>query len=90
MISLSLPPYSPDSAPADFAPLSKKMKIQLKGRRSDTIVEIRRESQKVLDTLTDLQKTYRTNSRSGRNIGSSVLLCKRTIVCNRKINEEQN
>lgn len=44
------PPYSPDLAPCDFF-LFPKMKIQLKGRRFDTVEEIQQESQKVLDGL---------------------------------------
>jgi hypothetical protein len=43
------PPYSPDLAPCDFF-LFPKMKLNLKGRRFDTIEEIQAESQRVLDT----------------------------------------
>jgi hypothetical protein len=42
---------SPDLAPCDFF-LFPKMKIQLKGRRFETIEEIQAESQVVLDRLT--------------------------------------
>jgi transposase len=51
MLSLLHPPYSPDLAPADFF-LFPKMKIQLKGRRFHSIADIQRESQKVMDSLT--------------------------------------
>jgi len=49
IITLSHPPYSPDLAPCNFF-LFPKMKLQLKGRRFDT-VEIQRESQNVLGML---------------------------------------
>jgi len=45
------PPYSPDLAPCDFN-LFPKMKLQMKGRRFDTIEEIQEESQRVLGTIT--------------------------------------
>jgi hypothetical protein len=46
------PPYFPDLAPCDFF-LFPKMKLKLKGRRSDNIEEIQAESQRVIDTLTE-------------------------------------
>jgi hypothetical protein len=51
MLSLPHPPYSPDLAPADFF-LFSKMKMQLKGRRFHSAADIQRESQKVMDSLT--------------------------------------
>jgi hypothetical protein len=51
MLSLPHPPYSPDLAPADFF-LFLKMKMQLKGRRFHSVADIQRESQKVMDSLT--------------------------------------
>ncbi|PNF31118.1 hypothetical protein B7P43_G15696 [Cryptotermes secundus] len=45
------PPYSPDLAPCDFF-LFPKMKIKLKGQRSDTVEEIQVETQTVLNILT--------------------------------------
>ncbi|PNF38978.1 hypothetical protein B7P43_G06608 [Cryptotermes secundus] len=53
------PPYSPDLAPCDFF-LFPKMKIKLKGRRFDTVEEIRAETQTVLNTLTkkDFQDAF--------------------------------
>jgi hypothetical protein len=51
MLSLPHPPYSPDLAPADFF-LFPKMKMQLKGRRFHSVADIQRESQKVMDSLT--------------------------------------
>ena len=44
------PPYSPVLAPCDFF-LLPKLKLQMKGRRFDTIEEIQEESQWVLDTI---------------------------------------
>jgi hypothetical protein len=43
------PPYSPELAPCDFI-LFPKIKLNLKGRRFDTIEEIQTESQRVLKT----------------------------------------
>jgi hypothetical protein len=51
MLSLPHPPYSPDLAPADFF-LFPEMKMQLKGRRFHSVADIQRESQKVMDSLT--------------------------------------
>jgi len=50
IITLPLPPYSPDLAPCDFF-LFLKMKLQLKGHRLDRVEEIQQESQNVLGTL---------------------------------------
>jgi hypothetical protein len=44
------PPYSPDLAPCDFA-LFPELKMKLKGRRFETVSDIRRESQAVLDSI---------------------------------------
>jgi hypothetical protein len=49
MLSLPHPPFSPDLAPADFL-IFPKMKMQLKGRRFHTVVEIQRESQTTTHT----------------------------------------
>ena len=46
------PPYSPDLAPRDFF-LFPKVKFKLEGRSFDTVEEIQRESQILLDTLTE-------------------------------------
>jgi len=43
------PPYSPDLAPCDF--VFPKMKLQLEGRRFDTVEEIQRKSQNFLGML---------------------------------------
>jgi hypothetical protein len=44
------PPYSPDLAPCDFA-LFPKLKMNLKGRHFETVSDIQRESQAVLDSI---------------------------------------
>ena len=53
------PPYSPDLAPYDFF-LFPKMKMKLKGRRSDTIEVLQAELQRVLDTVIekDFQEAF--------------------------------
>jgi hypothetical protein len=43
-------PYSLDLAPCDFA-LFPKLKMKLKGRRFETVSDIRRELQAVLDSI---------------------------------------
>ena len=59
MVILSHPPYSLDLASCDFF-LFPKMKIQLKGRRFDTVEEIQCTPQQVLDPLgeQDFQKVF--------------------------------
>jgi hypothetical protein len=42
------PPYSPDLVPCDFALFPK---LKLKGRRFETVSDIQRESQAVLDSI---------------------------------------
>jgi hypothetical protein len=48
MVIVPHPPYSPDLAPCDFA---LKLKMKLKGRRFETVSDIRRESHAVLDSI---------------------------------------
>jgi hypothetical protein len=43
-------PYSPDLAPCDFA-LFPELKMKLKGRHFETVSDIQRESQVVLDRI---------------------------------------
>jgi hypothetical protein len=49
MVIFPHPPYSPDLAPCDFA-LFPKLKMKLKGRRFETVSDIPRESEEVLDS----------------------------------------
>jgi hypothetical protein len=44
------PPYSPDLAPCDFT-LFAKSKMKQKGRHFETVSDIQRESQAVLDSI---------------------------------------
>jgi hypothetical protein len=50
MVIVPHPPYSPDLAPCDFA-LFSKWKMKLKVRRFETVSDIQRESQAVLDSI---------------------------------------
>jgi hypothetical protein len=50
MIIVPHHPYSPDLVPRDFA-LFLKLKMKLKGRRFETVFDIQRESQVVLDSI---------------------------------------
>jgi hypothetical protein len=49
MVIVPHPPYSPDLAPCDFL-LFPKLKIKLKGQRFETVSDMQRESQAVLDS----------------------------------------
>jgi hypothetical protein len=50
MVIVPHPPYMPDLAHCDFA-LFPKLKTKLKGRRFETVSNIQRESQAVLDSI---------------------------------------
>jgi hypothetical protein len=50
MVIVAHPPYSPNLAPCDFA-LFSKLKMKLKGRRFETVSDIQRESQAILDSI---------------------------------------
>jgi hypothetical protein len=50
MVIVPHAPYSPDLAPCDFA-LFPKLKMKLKGRRFETVSDIRSESQAVLNSI---------------------------------------
>jgi histone-lysine N-methyltransferase SETMAR len=52
MVIVPHPPYSPDLAPFDFA-LFHKLNMKLKGRRFETVSDIQRELQAVLDSIQD-------------------------------------
>jgi transposase len=52
MVIVPHPPYSSDLAPCDFA-LFPKLKMKLKGRRFETVSDIQRKSQAVLDSIQD-------------------------------------
>jgi len=63
------PPYSPDLAPSDFF-LFPKLKMKLKGRRFQTLEEIKVESQAVLNTLREI--TSKNASKTGSAAGITV------------------
>jgi hypothetical protein len=50
MVIVPHPPYLPDLAPCDFA-LFPKLKTKMKGRRFETVSDIQRESEAVLDSI---------------------------------------
>jgi transposase len=50
MVIVPHPPYSPVLVPYDFA-LFPKLKIKLKGRCFETVSDIQKESQAVLDSI---------------------------------------
>jgi transposase len=50
MVIVPHPPYSPDLAPCEFA-LFPKLKMKLRGRLSEIMSDITRESQAVLDNI---------------------------------------
>jgi transposase len=52
MVIVPHPPYSPGLAPCDFA-LFPKLKTKLIGRRFETVSDIQREPQAVLDSIQD-------------------------------------
>jgi hypothetical protein len=78
MVVIPHPPHSRDLAPCDFFFLFLKMKRKLKGRRFDTIEEIRAESQTALDTLTE--KDFRKHSKNEGNGGTSVYMQEGTTM----------
>jgi hypothetical protein len=50
VVTIPHPPYSSDVAPCDFA-LFPKLKMKLKGQCFETVSNIQRESQVVLDSI---------------------------------------
>jgi hypothetical protein len=66
MINVPHPPYSPDSAPCDFA-LFLKLKMKLKGQRFETVSDTQRELEAVLESIKE-------------NDGITVYIPKETIL----------
>jgi hypothetical protein len=58
MVIVPHPPYLPDLAPCDFA-LFPKLKMKLKGRHFETVSDIQRDLQAVLDSINPLPSTGR-------------------------------
>jgi transposase len=71
------PPYSPDLVPCDFA-LFPKLKMKLKGRRFETVSDIQRESQAVLDSIRE--NNFHRVLKHGKNDGIAVYVPKETIL----------
>jgi hypothetical protein len=57
MVIVPHPPYTPDLAPCDFA-LFPKLKMKLKGRHFETVSDIQRESQAVLDSIKENESLF--------------------------------
>ena len=68
-IVVSQPPYSPDLAPADFF-LFPKLKSTLRGRRFQTVEEIKENS--LQDLLAIPQNTFQDAFQNWKNAGSGV------------------
>jgi hypothetical protein len=78
------PPYSPVLAPCDFF-LLPKMKLNLKGRRFDTIEDIRVESQGVLDTV--IEKDFQEEFQKWRTRWDFCLHTSRVMAADRLYGE---
>jgi histone-lysine N-methyltransferase SETMAR len=78
MVIVPHPPYSPDLAPYDFA-LFFKLKMKLKGQRFETVSDIQRESQAVLDSIkeNDLRGAFEAWKKKD---GIAVYVHKETIL----------
>jgi hypothetical protein len=77
MVIVPHPPYLLDLAPCDFT-LFPKLKMKLNGRHFETVFDIQRESQAVLDSI-------RANDFHGafeewKNYGTTVYIPKETIL----------
>jgi transposase len=77
MVIVPYPPYSPDLAPCDFA-LFPKLKMKLKGRRFETVSDIQRESQAVLDSIQD--NDFHSDFEAWKSDGIAVYVPKETIL----------
>jgi histone-lysine N-methyltransferase SETMAR len=70
-------PYSSDLAPCDFA-FFPKLKMKLMGRRFETVPDIQRESQAVLDSIQD--NDFHGAFEAWKNDGIAVYVPKETIL----------
>jgi hypothetical protein len=71
------PPYSPDLAPCHFA-LFPKLKMKLKDPRFETVSDIQRESQAVLDSVNE--NYFHGAFEAWKNDGIAVYVPKETIL----------
>jgi hypothetical protein len=77
MVIVSNPPYSPELSLCDFS-LPPKLKIKLKGRRFDTVYDIQRESQAVLDSIKE--NDFNGAFEAWKKDGIAVYVPKKTIL----------
>jgi transposase len=77
MVIVPHPPYSPDLAPCDFA-LFSKLKMKLKGWRFETVADIQRESQAVLNSIKEMTSTVLLNHV--KNNGITVYIPEETVL----------
>jgi hypothetical protein len=76
MVIIPRPPYSPEVSPCGFA-LFPKLKMKLKGRRFETVSDIRRDSQAVLDSIKE--NYFRRDFEEWKNHGMAVHFSKESI-----------
>jgi hypothetical protein len=77
MVIVPHPPYLLDLAPCDYA-LFPKLKMKLKGRSFETVCDIWRESQAVIDSITE--NDFHSASEAWKNDGITVYILKETIL----------
>jgi uncharacterized protein (DUF924 family) len=71
------PPYSPDLVPCDFA-LFPKLQMKLKGQHFETVSDMQRELQVVLNSIKE--NVFRGASEAWKNDGIAVYVPKETIL----------
>jgi hypothetical protein len=77
MVIVPHPPYSPDLATCDFM-LFPQLKMKLKGRRFETVSDIQRELQVILDSIKENGSTALL--KRGKNMGS-LHVFQRRLFC---------
>jgi hypothetical protein len=77
MVIIPHPPYLPDLAPCDFT-LFPKLKMKPKGRHFETMSDIQRESQVVLDSIK--ASDFHSAFEAWKNDGITVYVSKETIL----------
>jgi hypothetical protein len=79
MVIVPQPPYSPDLAPFVFS-LFPKLKMKLKGRHFETVSDIQRVSQKVLDSIKENYSYFHGAFEAWKNDGIAVSVPKETVL----------
>jgi hypothetical protein len=77
MVIIPHPPYSPDLAPCDFA-FFPRLKIKLKGRRFETVSDIKGDLKWYSTTLRKM--TFSVLLKCGKNNGIAVHVPEETIL----------